>query len=128
MTLIDPTATKQVEIGDDSYTLRLELGFYEQEKMTESGIRFHFPPDWDGKDFSKLTASNNRADRALARLSAYLAGWSHDEALTLDNIKRLPQAHARQLIAEIEDIEAARPLPFWRESDDTTDNRGNDQG
>lgn len=111
MPLIDTKAIVEIEIDEDTYSLRKFLGFYEQAQMGQSAFTFRFPSDWDGQSTEKVEAVPNTAGRKLAKLRAYLVGWSHAEPLNDENIKRLPPNHANRLLDEIKALEEA-DVPF----------------
>lgn len=112
MSLIDTKAIEKIEIDNDWYELRQELGFYEKKLMQEAAFTFEFPSNFDGRDMSKVKAVPNHAERDLSKLKQYLVAWSYPDKLDDDNIKRLPQAHADKLLERIKELEAATPRPF----------------
>ncbi len=85
----------RVEIGADWYELKRYLGWYEQRRCEEG--RYNIYTD------GKIQIVPVVADEL--RLRARLHSWSHAEPLTEANIRRLPVAHARQLLARIRELE-----------------------
>lgn len=118
--LVDNKATIEVPVENDTYTLRRFLGFYEAARMEQSTFTFRFPKGWSGESTDAVEAIPNHAERKLARLRAYLAGWSHAEPINDDNLKRLPPAHADKLLEEIAALEKAAQ-PFRGEPTPGTD-------
>lgn len=108
---------ERVETADgDWYDIRRELGFYHRSRISDvNAIVLHL--QWgkvkkseqdllDDDDLVPATLEN-KSDVNLAKISAYLKAWSHQDTITEKNIKRIPRAHAELIMEKIEELEEA---------------------
>lgn len=125
MPLVDIEATVKIDIGEDWYLLRNELGFYAETIMLVDAIgpeeleSFQLVDKNKGIVKSKRTPGEIVAQRNLVKVQAYLIKWSHKEPLTLENIKCISTADSKIIREKIEELESSTPEPFQNESTDT---------
>lgn len=119
MPLIDPNATEEIVIDDDTYTLKKQLGFYDTTKILAGSLS---PADLraiqnrsrkngdqlDGQQASELIdTSTYLAQRNFLKIKFYLTSWSHPDLMTDENIKRIPPEHAKEILDKIKVLEVA---------------------
>jgi len=118
MPLINTTLTTHVDIEDDWYELRNELGFHDETIMIVDAVdpdalkSFQLVDETNGLVNTKLTPGEMVARRNFIKIQAYLVNWSHSDPLTSENIKRIPAADATILREKIEELEGSIPQPF----------------
>jgi hypothetical protein len=133
MPLADNTVTR-VDIGDDWYVLRNELGFYEEtimlvDAVSPKELTAHKAIESEDKENNSVTTDQTPGEmvarRNLSRIKSYLVDWSYKEytdgptlPLTLENIKRISRKDSRTLLRKIEELEASVPEPFPGETTD----------
>ncbi len=121
MPLIDITATEQIEIGDDTYTLKRHIGFYDETELLLAGFTLRDAQrrsEEANGETRQPDAGKAAANRRLKRIQVYLTAWSYDVPITPENIKRIPSSHAKVILDKIEELEAApEARPFRGEPD-----------
>ena len=102
-----------VEIDGDTYWLKRYLSWWELENCSDAkGISLHMRMqdavsgrlDAHGDNLVPITVDNLEGVK-LRKLQTWIKRWSHDDALTLDNIKRMPQRHVTRIEREIARLE-----------------------
>lgn len=118
MPLINSALTTHVDIGDDWYELRNELGFHDETIMLVDAVdpddlkTFQLVDATNGLLKTKLTPGQMVARRNFIKIQAYLVNWSHSDLLIPENIKRIPTEDAKILREKIEELEASKSTPF----------------
>lgn len=118
MPLINSALTTHVDIGDDWYELRNELGFHDETIMLVDAVdpddlkTFQLVDETNGLLKTKLTPGQMVARRNFIKIQAYLVAWSHFDLLIPENIKRIPTEDAKILREKIEELEASKSTPF----------------
>lgn len=134
MPLIDLGATTTVEINEDWYELRNELGFYAETIMLVDAVdpdelrSFKLVDESNGIVKSKQTPGEMVARRNFVKLQAYLIKWSHSDSLTFENIKRIPRDDAKKLLEKITELEDSTSEPFRNENEWEESKTGTDRG
>lgn len=128
MPLVDIKASTRVDIGDDWYVLRNELGFYTETIMLVNAVdpeelkSFKLINEDEDKSNgvirSKRTPGEIIAQRNVVKVQAYLIKWSHSDALTLENIQRIPTADSKIIQEKIEELEESSSKPFQDKNTD----------
>lgn len=111
--------TVRLDIGEDWYELRGQLGWYHRQRLSEvSAMAVHLP--WrsvkDGdiqvpQDEKVPVTLDGLPDVNLGKLLAYVKTWSHKEPINEHTVKRLPPAHARALLRRIDELEERQDGP-----------------
>lgn len=118
MPLINTALITHIDIGNDWYELRNELGFHNETIMVVDAVdpddlkTFQLVDEATGLVKTKLTPGQMVARRNFIKIQAYLVNWSHSDPLIPENIKRIPMADAKILREKIEELEASKPVPF----------------
>lgn len=121
MPLVNIALTTRVDIEEDWYELKNELGFHDETIMLVDAVdpddlkTFQLVDEANGIVKSKLTPGQMVARRNFIKIQAYLVNWSHSDPLIPENIKRIPAADAKILREKIEELEASKPTPFRAE-------------
>lgn len=96
--------TEVLPVGEEEYTLRLRLGWYEQEKVDGKAFRLFTEGSAlsdadDLSDLEQVEIVMNTAEHSLARLQARVMG------LNRQKVKAIPPPHVAVLLARIEELE-----------------------
>lgn len=135
---IDKSATVEVIIEGDTYTLREFLGWYEHQEVggTENDYSFELPTDWGDPNRNKIekvkvTPKKQDGKKNLARLMTSIVAWHYqvktgkgeeeqiktiEVKITEDNVKRLIPSHGKKLLKIIAALGSAKQ-PFRAESE-----------
>lgn len=127
MPLADLNSAERVEIGDDWYLLRKDIGFYHNTIMLIDSVDpatlrgYELIDEESGLVTTASTPGEMVARRNFSKLKARLISWSHmnssDEnsfplPLTLQNIQRILPDDAKILMDKITELEGSEPEPF----------------
>lgn len=119
---LDQTVTVEMEDGD-AYHLKTELDYISRKLSGTGGISTAEAVRVMGETgmsvldyFKSMPAEEYNARKDLTTIRIWLAGWSHPEPLTAENIKRIPPAHIKILLERIQALTEAS-APFRPESE-----------
>ena len=121
---------KRVDFPDegDWYDLREEIGYFDHRIGLYGYVSVDEVLDSQGdprhsiqKIMEEMSPVEHQTRQRLTKIKHRLIAWSHQEPLTWENIKRIPNHHAEKLLEVIETLEmASRPFR-GQQGDQTSD-------
>ena len=119
MSLLAGVGVVRIDVDGAWYELRRCLGWFALEETgLAANIKISLPASvaeqmQEGRGLADLDPETPVGiampgpELTLKRLQARISAWSHDQTLRPENIKQLPPAHVRAILAKVDELEEA---------------------